>query len=143
LGFRFLVPEGWKQQANSNLPEGGLDKEICLTKFRVPSTKGASLEVLCFDRSFAPDIAKYHAEPSQGVKDWQLDGEATDLDVEGATGECLSLTAALPDGDKRTKNVTYFIRGDRVFSFVAISTESDLKSREEMRRAVRSLVWEQ
>jgi len=142
LGFRFLVPEGWKQMGSSNLPEGALDKEICLTKFHVPSTTGAALEVLCFDRSYAPEITEYHIEPSQGIKDWQIESQPVPLDVEGAQGKRMTINGTLPNNEKQIKDVTYFIRGERVFSFVAVCSAADTKSREELQRAVRSLVWE-
>lgn len=142
LGFRFLVPDGWSPLANSNLPNGPLDKEICLAQFRVPSPSGASLEVLCFDRAYASDIPKYHGEPSQGVQDWQQNGAPAELSVEGAKGERLTFLAGAAAGQRRMKEVTYFVRGERIFSFVALAAESDLKSREEMERAVRSLVWD-
>lgn len=140
-GFRFLVPDGWSQMASSHLPDSAIEKELCLTQFRVPSTGGASLEVLCFERDFVKDLARYHAEPSQGVKDWQLDGDPSTFDVEGGQGRRLSFSAAGADGQPRVKDVVYFERGGRVFSFVAVCSASDPKAREELQRAVRSLVW--
>lgn len=142
LAFRFLIPEGWVALSNAALPEGEIDKEVCVAQFRVPSTTGAMLEVLCFDPAYAPDLRKYHGEPSQGISDWALDGEATKVDVGGKTGERLTYTATMPNGVKQVKEVTCFERQGRVVSFVALATANDLPARDQLRRAVNSLVWE-
>lgn len=141
LGFRFLVPDGWKQLANANLPLGPLEQEICVAQFQVPSTGSAALEVLCFDRSYAPDLPKYHGEPSQGISNWTLDGEPAPFPVEGAEGERLVFLGRPNEGEPRVKEVVSFVRGERVVSFVASSPESDVKAREELRRATQSLLW--
>lgn len=142
LDFRFLIPEGWVALSNAALPDGAIDKEVCLAQFRVPSTTGASFEVLCFDPEYAPDLGKYHGEPSQGISNWALEGEASKVEVSGRSGERFVYVATMPNGVKQVKEVTCFERQGRMVSFVALATADDLPARDQLRRAVNSLVWE-
>src|SRR2546423_15656230 len=45
-GFRFLVPDGWKQHARAEVPPGKSEKERLLVQYRRPAEGGeATLEV--------------------------------------------------------------------------------------------------
>ena len=47
-GFRFRVPDGWKQTASSSLPPGQFEGENFLVRYLVQSPAGGStLQVLC------------------------------------------------------------------------------------------------
>src|SRR5438552_12602318 len=73
-GFRFLTPEGWRQQAKVNLPPGKLDKERLLVQYvrLLSAEKGASLDVSMADLPATTDLTQYLAGPSGAVKSWRL-----------------------------------------------------------------------
>lgn len=142
LGFRFMVPDGWNQTASADVPPGAIDQELCVTQFRVPASGPATLEVLCFDPSYAPNLDKYHADPSHGVSDWQLDGEPRETKVGELAGRKLAYRSSGRGGVAMVKEATCFTRDERVVCFIGLAPESDVRAREQLQRAVRTLVWE-
>lgn len=140
-GLRFLIPQGWKQAASAVLPSGPIETEFMLAKYTMPtSPRGGTLELLCFDDSKSIDVKAHHEQPSHGVAAWKLEEDATEVTVGGATGQRLPLVGS---AGKNTlhKEVTVFRRGKRVYSFVALYWDDDRVARDEIRRAVDSLVW--
>src|SRR5688572_20052386 len=54
-GFRFLVPEGWKQTAHGVLPAGKLKGEVLFAQYRLPTSQQAALfELLCYAEGTHP-----------------------------------------------------------------------------------------
>lgn len=140
-GFRFLVPENWTQVASGVLPRGELEGEVLLVKYRMRTAgKGALLEVLCFDAKQYPDVQKYHAEPSHGSKDWKLGEPSQSLDINGTKADRLIYTTQM-QGQQMVKEIVAFRRQERVYSFIGLFWASDNKAREQLRRAVDSIIW--
>jgi hypothetical protein len=140
-GFRFLVPENWTQVASGVLPRGELEGEVLLVKYRMRTAgKGALLEVLCFDASKYPDVQKYHSEPSHGSKDWQSTGPVESLEINGTPAQRLVFSASI-QGKPMVKEIVAFQREGRVYSFIGLFWESDNKARQQLRRAVGSIIW--
>jgi hypothetical protein len=141
-GFRFLVPEGWTQLASTVLPAGPLEGENFLVRYRVKSPEqGASLQVECTQDSESLDLEKHHAGPSYGVDRWKFVEPAEEIDINGATAQRLIYTAT-SNGQPTTKEVVCFRRNDRVYAFAAVFQTRDEKAREQVRRAVGSVIWE-
>lgn len=141
-GFRFLVPEKWKQTANGVLPGGKLDRAIMFARFRMIETqKSGFLELLCFDEGKHPSLLEYHAGPSQGVSAWKSVGEPESIEINQTPAERF-IFSALIGKEPMHKEVVVFTRNQRVYSFVGLFSESDNAAREELRRAMNSIVWE-
>jgi hypothetical protein len=140
-GFRFLVPEGWSQQAKSEVPPGKLKKEHLLVQYkRLGGDKGAMLEVTMADLPSSADLSAQLAGPSYGAKSWQPSGKAETLEVDGVPATRLKFTTRMGKEDM-TKEVVAFRRGERVYFFVGLFTPADGKAREQVRRAVLSTTW--
>jgi hypothetical protein len=141
-GFRFLVPEGWTQNASALLPPGQLEGENFLVRYRMKTPEqGATLQILCFDDSDGADLREHHAGPSFRVQRWKPDQPGETIDVNGVKAERHAYTAVM-DGRRMMKEVVCFRRGNRVYSFVALFYATDDKAREQVRRAVASVIWE-
>jgi hypothetical protein len=141
-GFRFLVPEGWTQNARANLPPGELEGESFLVRYRMKTPEmGSTLQIICFEDSGESDLSKHHAGPSFRVRNWTAVAPGESMEVNGKPAERLTYEAVI-DGRKMTKEVVCFRKGNRVYSFVGLFFSSDDKAREQIRRAVGSVIWD-
>ena len=140
-GFRFLVPDNWTQTASAVLPNGVIEGEVLLVQYRMRTAQqGASLEVLCFDEDQPTDLKTYHAGPSHGSQTWQSSEPPQPIEVGGAAAERW-IYATQVSKQKMIKEVVAFRRGPRVYSFIGLFWSSDNKAREQLRRAVNSIMW--
>ena len=140
-GFRFLVPDGWNQQASSVLPLGKLEGENLLVKYTIKSPEGgAYLEVICFDASVKRDLHRYHAGESHGLRRWDSKADPEEMKFEGKSGHRYIYQGQM---NKRsmTKEVVVFRRGERVYSFIGLFWSDDTKGQQQIRRAVKSVKW--
>jgi hypothetical protein len=138
-GFRFLVPQGWKQVANSQLPEP-LEAEFLLVRYRLStSPRGAVFETLCLPTADEAAIIAHHAGPSHGAKEWRPLPTAPGKPAPPADTRRFTATIG---GEQLVKEVTSVARANRVISFLGIYSDSDAAAREEIRRAVASLQWQ-
>ena len=141
-GFRFLVPEGWTQSASAILPPGQLEGETFLVRYRMKTPEqGASLQVLCFEDSGDCDLREHHSGPAFRVQHWEPTDVGETIDVNGTKAE-RHIYSAVIDGKRMTKEVACFRRGSRVYSFVGLFYSTDDKAREQIRRAVGSVIWD-
>ncbi len=142
-GFRFLVPDGWTQNARANLPPGRLEGESFLVRYRMKTPEmGAMLQIICFDDSGQTDLAEYHAGPSFRVRRWEAEGPGESIDVNGKQAERFVHQAVI-DGRRMTKETVCFRKGNRIYNFVGLFFSNDDKAREQIRRAVGSVIWQQ
>jgi hypothetical protein len=141
-GFRFRVPDGWKQTARSNLPPGEFAGENFLVRYLVQSPAGGStLQVLCLtDRDEAVNLADHNAIPSFGVENWSLKGPADAIEVGGVPAQRMQYQGTLA-GKTIHKEVLCVRRGARVYSFVGLYFDGDEKAHLAIRRALDSLLW--
>ena len=138
-GFRFLVPQGWKQVANSQLPES-IEAEFLLVRYRLStSPRGAVFETLCLPARSDDEVAAHHAGPSHGAKEWRPLPVVAGKPAPPANARRFT---AIIGGEPLVKEVTSVARAGRVFSFLGIYSDSDPAAREEIRRAVASLQWQ-
>jgi hypothetical protein len=141
-GLRFLVPQGWTQVASSALPSGTLEAELMLVKYQMRTTaKGATLELLCLDDPQSVDLIDYHNQSSHGIATWNRQGDPVKVKASDVMGERVEFTGSVAKSTMH-KNVTVFRRGQRVFSLVGLYWEDDQAAREEIQRAVDSLVFQ-
>jgi hypothetical protein len=141
-GFRFLVPDGWTQNASAVLPAGKLEGENFLVRYQMKTPEqGATLQIVCAQDSESLDLEKHHAGPSYGVAQWQLAEPAESIQVNEVPADRLVYTAA-SRGQSMTKEVVCFRKNERVYAFVGLFQSKDDKAREQVRRAVGSVIWE-
>ncbi len=139
-GFRFLVPEGWTQQAKAEVPSGKLDKGCSLVQYQRSTDPPAVLEASLADLAESTDLAEYLAEPSFGASQWRQISPAEDIQVNHIAAMRFVFTAKLARGET-TKEVVVIRRSGRVYFFNGIFPAKDAEAREQIRRAVASLIW--
>ena len=140
-GVRFLVPESWTQTANANLPSGVLEGENFLVRYRVRSPElGAQVQVLCFEDQ-QTDLQDHHAGPSFGIEKWAPTDDEQSLTID-ETEAVRSIYTGMLNKREMTKEVVSFRKAGRVYSFVGTFFSTDEKARQQIRRAVNSVVWD-
>lgn len=141
-GFRFMVPDGWTQTASSILPPGDLDGEAFLVRYRVKSPEaGSTLQIECFQEEEPTDLLKYHSGPSYRVERWEPKSESETVTLGGREAHRILFEATM-DGRKLSKEVVCFRKEDRVYSFVGLFASTDEKARQQIQRAVNSVIWD-
>jgi hypothetical protein len=141
-GFRFLVPDGWTQNASAVLPPGQLGGEHFLVRYRMKTPEeGATLQIVCSQDSESLDLETHHAGASFRVEDWKLTEPAQNIQVNDVPALRLIYQGTLSNRPV-TKEVVCFRKNDRVFAFAGVFVSRDEKAREQIRRAVDSVLWE-
>jgi hypothetical protein len=138
-GFRFLVPEGWKQYARADLPPGKIDHERLLVQYRRKEGKAATLEVSRVDLPASTDLATYLTAPAFGVNTWRFTVREA-LEVGGKPAERLLLTGRR-GAEELTREVVAVRRDERVYLFTGIFASGDAAARSAVRRAVGRVLW--
>lgn len=140
-GFRFRVPEGWSQSANSVLPAGDLPGDIFLTRYQVTTTEGgASLQIICRNDVSADKLEEHWSGPAFGVMAWKLEEPLKNVTAGPVAGERIVFSGLL---GKKTlmKHVTCLHKNKRLYSFVGLYWQNDEFARQQIERALDSLIW--
>jgi hypothetical protein len=137
-GFRFLVPTGWVQAVKADLPAGRLDAEHLLVRYTgVSGDAPGTLEVSCADIPESTNLAEYLAGPSHSIKGWKAVGQPEEAKIQNVPA-----TRFVYHAGEVAKDVVAVRRGERVYFFSALHSAKDTQSRDQLRQAVSSLVWE-
>jgi hypothetical protein len=141
-GFRFLVPEGWKQYAKADLPSGKVEREHLLVQYRhlLPGKVGGEFEVSLADLPATTDLSAYLVDPSYGGRNWKQNGPVEKLEVNGVAAQRF-VFAGRVDRDQMTKEVVVFRRGERTYFFTGLYATADKQARGQVRAAVESTKW--
>jgi hypothetical protein len=122
-------------------PPGRADKERLLVNYQnTGAGKPAFLEVTLVDLPESTDLAAYLAGPSYGSEFWRQKPPPQPLDLGAAHGVRYVYTSRVGKDDL-TKEVVVVRRGERVYFFIAIFATGDTDTREQIRKAVGSLIW--
>jgi hypothetical protein len=141
-GFRFLVPDDWIQTASSNLPPGDLEGEIFLVRYSLSTPEaGATLMVVCMSESESIDLQGRHAEATFNVATWDVVDRQRTVTMNGSPAERIVYRGVM-GGREMTKHVTCFRRNGRVYSFIGLYWSSDEMARQQIERALESVIWE-
>jgi hypothetical protein len=142
-GFRFLVPENWKQVARSEIPPGPATKERLLVLYAGQNAnRGATLEVSLVDLAPGADLAAYLAGPRSGAKSWKAVSPAEPIEGSRLPATRYQFTARLGK-DEMAREVMAFRRGERVYLFTSVFGVGDTTAREQVRRAIGSVAWKE
>jgi hypothetical protein len=139
-GFRFEVPEGWKQVAKGELTSDARQERLLVEYKVVASNQPAGLQVTAVDLPGSTDLQKYLTGPSFGIESWQATGKAETIEVQGAEGKRFVFEAR-PRTEETSREVVAFRRQERVYLFNSVFKSDDTKSRDQVRNAIKSLIW--
>jgi hypothetical protein len=140
-GFRFLAPEGWRQNTRGEVPPGKAEKERTLVDYRrAAGPSGASLRVSLADLPESTDLEKYLAGPSYGADKWRPTGRPEETPVGSASGTRYAFSGRVGK-EEVAKEVVAVRRGGRVYFFTALYAPKDVEVRDQLRRVVSSVVW--
>ncbi len=140
-GFRFRVPEGWNQSANSVLPAGDLPGDIFLTRYQVKTTEGgASMQIICSNDKAVEQLEKHWSAPAFGVVEWKVVESLQKVKAGPIAGERI-VYSGQQGGKTLMKHVTCLHKNKRLYSFVGLYWEHDAAARQQIERALDSLIW--
>lgn len=140
-GFRFRVPEGWSQSANTVLPAGDLPGDIFLTRYQVKTTEGgASLQIICRNDLSAEQLEQHWSGPAFGVTSWKVEEALKNVTAGPVAGERIVYSGLL-GGKTIVKHVTCLHKNKRLYSFVGLYWQTDEFARQQIERALDSLIW--
>jgi hypothetical protein len=139
-GFRFLVPEGWTQNAIAEVPPGPATTEQRLVEYQITGTeKPGSFRVTCIDLPEEENLEQYLQKrfPDEG---WKPSAPAENVEAGGAAATHATLTRKAGNEDV-VQDVYAFRHGKRVYLFTGLLVAEDAKARQQVQRAVESLKW--
>jgi hypothetical protein len=141
-GFRFLAPEGWRQQYRRDVLPGKEDRERMLVEYRATTspTAAGSLRVSRVDLPPSADLAAVVSAPSHSVEKWVPAGEPDEMNVGGQKAVRYSFTGRLGKV-KLAKEAVTVRRGERVYLFTLLFDPKDNEARDLLRRVIGSVIW--
>ena len=141
-GFRFMTPDGWTEHAKSEAPPGPADQPRLLVDYvRWNGDIPALLEVSMADVPESADLVHYVDGPSFSARSWRLTAQPQHIEVNGVPATRYVLVNRERQ-QQRAKEVVAVRRGGRVYFFTGVFDAADAAARDEIRRAVLSIVWE-
>jgi hypothetical protein len=138
-GFRFFVPDGWKQRARGEVPAGKIETERMLAEYRCLTCDG-TLMVSVVDIPVSMSLAEYVAKNTKTAEDWHQQGPPEEFAINGMPAVRLSYV----EGEGRRqmiREVVAFRRDERVYFFKSYFASHDAQSRKALRDAVDTIVW--
>jgi hypothetical protein len=139
-GFRFVVPDGWSQQAKADVPPGPVSKERVLVIYRYfGGALPATLQVSLVDLPETADLAEHLARPSEGI-DWRTSARPEPLHIGGQAAKRYFLSGKAGKYDM-AREVVALRRGGRVYFFSASFLGSDGVRREQVRETIAGVLW--
>ncbi|MFO0876876.1 MAG: hypothetical protein U0840_05835 [Gemmataceae bacterium] len=140
-GLRFLVPEGWTQQAKTNLPVGPISRgEVTLVLYRTFGTNSASFEVSCRDIDEDVDLGEFLGKRKRSGLAWTRVGSATSMECGGKSATRFILEGK-PRDTKLTMEVTVIRQGKRVYFLAGTYPSGDSVRRGEIQQFFKDLSW--
>src|SRR5262245_10143937 len=140
-GLRFLAPEGWTIRARSEVGPEKVDKERLLVDYQGKGgTRAASFQASFADLPPTTDLAQYLAGPAFGAEKWVVTAAPEEIEVGGRSGLRHLLTARVGK-EPANREVVCVRRGERIYLFNGLFAPDDAEARDEIRRAVASVIW--
>jgi len=128
-------------RARSDINAGKVDKERLLVDYqRKPGKKAASFQASFADLPPTTDLAQYLTAPAYGAEKWVVMGAPDEIEVGGRNGLRYMLTARVGK-ESTSREVVSVWRGERVYFFSGLFAPDDTEVRDEIRRAVASVIW--
>jgi hypothetical protein len=140
-GFRFFVPEGWKQRARGEVPSGKISGERMLVEYKcLHCSLPATLMVTVSDVPTTTTLSTYLVKNTLTGEKWRLSAPAEDFTLNGEPAA--RITYVMPAGkEEMVRDIVAFRRGERVYFFKGFYAASDAKSRRALQTAVDTIVW--
>ena len=140
-GFRFFVPNGWRQGARGVVPPGKIPKERMLVEYKCMTCASPGvLRVTVADVEESTTLSDYLAKNTLTGEKWRLLAPAENFTINGAPAA--RITYEKREGkDETIREVVAFRRGVRVYFFNGYYAKSDKDSRQAIKVAVDTVVW--
>jgi hypothetical protein len=140
-GFRFFVPEGWKQRARGTVPSGKIAGERMLVEYKclTPATS-AGLMVSVADVPESTSLSDYIAKNNLTREDWRLAAPAEDFTINGVPAARITYLQGAGK-DQSVREIVAFRRGERVYFFKGFYASADAKSRKAVKATIETVVW--
>ncbi len=138
-GFRFMVPEGWKVQAKSNIPPDKFGIERMLVEYTRASYVRATLQLSAVDLDPSANVAEYLEKHNIHKREYRTIEIEKGVTIGGATTDRYTFPNS---GQGFAKEVLPIRKGNRVFLFTGLFLKEDRQGRDSFRQAVASLVWD-
>jgi hypothetical protein len=139
-GFRFQVPDGWKQVANGDLPPEAPQERLLVEYKALTTDQPAAFQVTVIDLPATTNLEKYLTGPSFGSESWRPTAKPETFQINGVEG-----TRFIFESQTRQENlareVVAFRRKERVYLFTGVFGSKDTKAREQIRGLVKSTIW--
>ena len=140
-GFRFLAPKNWNQHASAQLPPGPLKKPRLLVQYkRVSKDKGAFFEVGVIDLEEGHDIKDTLTAPASGASKWTMTAKPEPIKV-GPVPATRYVMQGTVSKENMVREAVVFQKGQRAFFFVGLFYPGDETAKEQTRRTVESVIW--
>lgn len=138
-GFRFFVPEGWKQRARGEVPTGKISGERMLAEYKCSACANpAALMVSVADVPVDSSLSDHLLKNTFTGEDWRLANPVEEFTINGVPAA--RITYVMAKGEM-IREVVAFRRGERVYFFKGFYARADAQSRKAIRTAVDTIVW--
>ena len=140
-GFRFLVPNGWKQAARGSVPPGKIEGERMLVEYKcLTCASPGTLQVTVADVPTDSVLSKFLLENNRTGEKWRLVGSAEDFEINDVPAA--RITYSTTSGkDQSFREIVAIRRGERVYFFKGSYGGTDAQSRQAIRKAIDTIVW--
>lgn len=139
-GFRFFVPEGWKQRARGTVPRGSIEGERMLAEYKSPRGLPATLQVTVTDLPESESLDDYLAKNTKTGEDWRLQGAVESFTINNVPAARIKYVKGRDDS-QMIREVVAFRKGVRVYFFKSFYAKVDVRSRDALQTAVETIVW--
>jgi hypothetical protein len=138
-GFRFFVPDGWKQRARGEVPAGKIETERMLAEYRCLTCVG-TLMISVVDVPLATPLVDYLIKNDKTGADWRQQAPPEEFTI----NDMPAVRITYVEGEGRmqmTREVVAFRRDERVYFFKSYFDSHDAQSRKALRDAIDTIVW--
>ncbi|MSQ95260.1 MAG: hypothetical protein EXR98_11985 [Gemmataceae bacterium] len=140
-GFRFFVPEGWKQRARGSVPPGRIESERMLVEYKcITCTAPGTLLVTVADVPLDTPLTEYVTKSTLTDERWRLITPAQEFTINNVPAARI-IHAMNTGADEVTKETVAIRRGERVYFFKGSWGRADEKARQAIRTAIDTIVW--
>lgn len=141
-GFHFEAPAGWGRLGIAHIPPGPQEREALWVKYRyLENQRPTFFRVSFIDLPETTTVAAYLKQRPPGPEDWRLTGEADKTTLDGVAGMLYRFSGNW-DHDQMVREVVAIQRGRRVLFFTGIYPVKDVKARDAIHAAYKTVRWE-
>jgi hypothetical protein len=139
-GFRFLVPDGWKQRGRGYVPAGPVVGERMLVEYKNRAA-GSTLIVTVANVPESASLSEYITKNNALTgENWRITIPAEDFTLNNAPAARITSEQEV-GAHELIREIVVFRRNGRVYFFKGLYTAGDEKSRKALRTVFDTIVW--